>query len=161
MAKVDGSVITESNDILTALERSFPEKPMLPKPGSPLYEEAGALMRLERELFSSWFRWLTSSMNDGAQRLNFVTLMTRVDQALERHGGPYFLGEDVSLVDIMFAPFLERMAASLPYYKGLRIRRSEDWPHVEAWFLGMESRPTYKHIQSDFYTHVNDLPPQV
>ena len=61
----------------------------------------------------------------------------------------------------MFAPFLERMAASLPYYKGLQIRRSAAWPKLEAWFLAMEARPSYRHIQSDFYTHVHDLPPQV
>lgn len=33
-------------------------------------------------------------------------------------GGPYFLGSQLSMVDILFTPFLERMAASLPYYKG-------------------------------------------
>ena len=25
----------------------------------------------------------------------------------------------------------------------------------------MEGRPSYRNIQSDFYTHVHDLPPQV
>ena len=30
---------------------------------------------------------------------------------------PFFLGPKVSMVDCMFAPFLERMAASLPYFK--------------------------------------------
>ena len=76
-------------------------------------------------------------------------------------GGPYFLGAELSLVDCMFAPFLERMAASLPYYKALPIRRQSRWPNVEAWFVAMEGRPSYRHIQSDFYTHVHDLPPQV
>ena len=61
----------------------------------------------------------------------------------------------------MFAPFLERMAASLPYYKALPIRRQSRWPNVEAWFVAMEGRPSYRHIQSDFYTHVHDLPPQI
>ena len=31
-------------------------------------------------------------------------------------------GSELSMVDIMFAPFLERMAASLPYYKGFLVR---------------------------------------
>lgn len=44
-------------------------------------------------------------------------LFVEVDAALAAEGGPYFLGDDISLVDIMFTPFLERMAASLPYYK--------------------------------------------
>ena len=32
------------------------------------------------------------------------------------------LGAELSLVDVMFAPFLERMAASLPYFKGFLSR---------------------------------------
>ena len=31
-------------------------------------------------------------------------------------------GSELSMVDVMFAPFLERMAASLPYYKGFIVR---------------------------------------
>eukprot|EP00966_Prymnesium_polylepis_P023008 529258-Prymnesium_polylepis.1 len=52
------------------------------------------------------------------------------------------------------------MAASVLYYKGLRVRRNDAWPHVEQWFLAMEGRPSYRRIQSDYYTHVHDLPPQ-
>ena len=76
-------------------------------------------------------------------------------------GGPFFLGTEVTLVDCFFAPFLERMAASLPYYKGLRVRANDAFPNLERWFRAMEARPSYRHIQSDFYTHVHDLPPQV
>ena len=36
--------------------------------------------------------------------------------------GPYFLGSELSLVDITFTPMLERMAASLAYYKGMYMR---------------------------------------
>jgi glutathione S-transferase len=51
--------------------------------------------------------------------------MDTVDAELRQDGGPFFLGKELSMVDCMFAPFLERMAASLPYYKGLPIRRQE------------------------------------
>ncbi|NER83383.1 MAG: glutathione S-transferase, partial [Leptolyngbya sp. SIO1D8] len=34
-------------------------------------------------------------------------------------------------------------------------------PHLSAWFDAMESRPTYRGTQSDFHTHVHDLPPQM
>ena len=81
------------------------------------------LLQLERELFSCWFRWLTSGFNNGAQRINFEATLDAVERELGEGGGPYFLGDDVTLVDCMFAPFLERMVASLPYYKALPIRR--------------------------------------
>lgn len=32
--------------------------------------------------------------------------------------GPFFMGADVTLVDCVFAPFLERIVASIAYYKG-------------------------------------------
>ncbi len=37
--------------------------------------------------------------------------MDEVNAALEASGGPYFLGADFSLVDCVFAPFLERIGA--------------------------------------------------
>jgi len=163
VAKVDGQVIRESNDIIMAVERAFPEHPLLPSEDSEpeASDRVRPLLTLERELFSAWFRWLTSSQSDGAQRLNFENLLRRVDGELGIGGGPYFLGAELSLVDCMFAPFLERMAASLAYYKGMTLRRNSEWPRLEAWFVAMEGRPSYRHIQSDFYTHVHDLPPQV
>ena len=43
--------------------------------------------------------------------------LMQVDAELAKDlSGPYFLGS-FSLVDIMYTPFLERMAASLPYFK--------------------------------------------
>jgi hypothetical protein len=49
----------------------------------------------------------------------------------------------------MYAPFLERIAASVPYYKGLPIRGNPKWPHVEKWFslslsLSLSLSPYYK-----------------
>mmetsp|Transcript_51871 Transcript_51871/g.103223 ORF Transcript_51871/g.103223 Transcript_51871/m.103223 type:complete len:385 (-) Transcript_51871:542-1696(-) len=163
VAKVDSQVIRESNDIIMAIESAFPDRALLPDAETNPKQAARVrpLLSLERELFSAWFRWLTSSMSDGAQRLNFEDLLRRVDGELGIAGGPYFLGGELSLVDCMFAPFLERMAASCAYYKGLTLRRNPEWPRIEEWFLAMESRPSYRHIQSDFYTHVHDLPPQV
>ena len=206
VAQLDGNVIRESNDIMMAIEQAYPENPMLPD--GNVDPEAAArvrpLLTLERELFSTWFRWLGST-NAGASKpmadlfrrvdaevrlLHARPLSSRPDQPYDfilqpcpllfsrspgglapkfatRHaqlgvgGGPFFLGEKVSLVDFMFAPFMERMAASLPYYKGFLVRRNDEWPRVEEWFLAMEGLDSYRHIQSDFYTHVHDLPPQV
>ena len=53
-----------------AIENAFPQTPLLPGEGEAGYERVRPLLGLERELFSAWFRWLTSSMSDGAQRLN-------------------------------------------------------------------------------------------
>jgi len=161
VAQLDGQTIRESNDILQAIEDAFPERPLIPPPSDPRSARVRPLLTLERQLFSAWFRWLTSSGSHGAQLVNFEAILREVEAELAEGGGPYFLGAELSLVDCMFAPFLERMAASLPYYKALVLRANPDYPRLNAWFAAMEARPSYRHIQSDFYTHVHDLPPQV
>jgi glutathione S-transferase len=42
--------------------------------------------------------------------------MDEIDAELGAEKGPYFLSS-FSLVDCVFCPFLERIAASIPYYK--------------------------------------------
>jgi glutathione S-transferase len=81
-----------------------------------------------------------------------------VEAALSSTAGPYFL-EEFGTADVVFTPYVERMNASLFYYKGYSLREAS--PQWSAWFDAMESRPTYRGTQSDFHTHVHDLPPQM
>jgi glutathione S-transferase len=161
IATIDGVTLRESDDIIALLERTFPDRPLVPDSKSPLAPLVGPLLKLERQIFSCWFRWLTSSSQQPSQQLNFEALMGQVDDALEQGGGPYFLGKDLSIVDLRYAPFLERMAASLPYYKGLLVYGNKRWPALQRWFAAMDSRGTYTRIKGDWYTHVHDLPPQI
>lgn len=85
--------------------------------------------RLERALFSRWMQWLTSGGSDASNKRMFVEALDIMDEELTRRGGPYFLGDEFSLVDITFTPFLERMVArcaqgdnALPPQQGLRRR---------------------------------------
>ena len=97
---------------------------------------ADGLCKLERELFGRWMQWLTSSWGDGSGRSGFSGVLDVVDKQLAAApgGGPYFMGPDLSLVDITFTPFLERMASSLAYYKGVKIEGNGGrWPAVDNW----------------------------
>eukprot|EP00904_Undaria_pinnatifida_P006533 jgi/Undpi1/3009/HiC_scaffold_14.g06386.m1 len=55
---------------------------------------------------------------------------------------------------------LERMAASTAYWKGLQLRGNPRWAAINRWFEALEMRETYMATKSDFYTHVQDIPPQ-
>ncbi|MDX2231917.1 MAG: glutathione S-transferase family protein [Leptolyngbyaceae cyanobacterium bins.349] len=155
--ELDGRMITESDDILLALEQTF----------GPLVHslEAATVMplrRLERLLFRAWCTWLcypaSSPRQEQANRDQFREVVSKVEAALASTPGPYFL-ETFGPVDVIFTPYVERMNASLFYYKGYSLR--EENPGFSAWFDAMESRPTYRGTQSDFHTHAHDLPPQM
>ncbi|MBD2418432.1 glutathione S-transferase family protein [Anabaena cylindrica FACHB-243] len=154
---LDGRIIKESDDILIALEKVFgslnqgmEDRTVLP------------LRQLERLLFRAWCTWLcypaSSSQQEQRNREKFTEVVSLVEEALSRTPSPYFL-DSFGTVDVIFTPYVERMNASLYYYKGYSLR--EENPHLKAWFAAMESRPTYCGTQSDFHTHAHDLPPQM
>ncbi|MBD0337510.1 MAG: glutathione S-transferase family protein [Cyanobacteria bacterium Co-bin13] len=155
--ELDGRLITESDDILMALEQVFG-----PLGWGMTDPRVMPLRQLERLLFRAWCTWLCyparSAGEERRSREQFVAVVAQVEEALGRTPGPYFL-EEFSTVDVVFTPYVERMNASLYYYKGYSLR--EENPHLAAWFDGMESRPTYRGTQSDFHTHAHDLPPQM
>lgn len=155
--ELDGRLITESDDILMALEQAFG-----PLTQSMTDAHVIPLRRLERLLFRAWCSWLCyptqSPRQDALNRQQFTEVIEKVEYALASTPGPYFL-DAFGTVDIIFTPYVERMNASLYYYKGYSMREAN--PRLAAWFEAMESRPTYRGTQSDFHTHAHDLPPQM
>ena len=155
--ELDGRLITESDNILIALEQVFGALGQGME--SPSVQP---LRRLERLLFRAWCSWLcypmVSQEQEQRNREQFIEAVDKVEFVLASTPGPYFL-EEFGTADVIFTPYVERMNASLYYYKGYSLR--EDNPGLAAWFDGMESRPTYRGTQSDFHTHAHDLPPQM
>ncbi len=155
--ELDGRIITESDDILIALEKVFGTLSLGMEDPDVL-----PLRQLERLLFRAWCTWLcyqaSSASQEQKNRDKFTDVVARIEDALGRTTGAYFL-DQFSTVDAIFTPYVERMNASLYYYKGYSLR--EENPRFADWFAAMESRPTYRGTQSDFHTHVHDLPPQM
>jgi glutathione S-transferase len=87
-------------------------------------------------------------------RTDMHLLLNAVDRELSLTPGPFFLGGDLSLIDIIYLPFLERMAASLPYYKGMEVF-STQYPALYQWFQAMDRRSTYHGIKSDYVSMFN------
>ena len=155
--ELDGQVITESDRILLALEGAFgPLRFAMEDP------EVLPLRRLERLLFQAWCQWLCvplqgpSAENQAAQAFDRVA--AAMAAALVATPGPFLLGE-ISTADLVFVPYVERMGASLAYYKGYGLRRRH--PAIDRWFRALEERSAYLATQSDFHTHAHDLPPQM
>lgn len=155
--ELDGRMITESDRILMALEAAFGAL----GPGME-HPEVLPLRQLERLLFRAWCAWLCypnrSTQQEDQARQQFIKIAAIGAEALAATPGGFFLG-DFSTADVVFVPYVERMNASLYYYKGYDLREAS--PPWAAWFTALEQRSTYRGTQSDFHTHVHDLPPQM
>tara|TARA_Y100001968_G_C19352740_1_gene715557 strand:- start:47 stop:1300 length:1254 start_codon:yes stop_codon:yes gene_type:complete len=163
--KLDNAIITESDEILLTLEQVFG-----PLGSSLVNPQTIKLRNLERQIFRAWCIWLCNpSLSQGQEdrrKKQFQQLAGEMDELLSKNNQPWLdpvfrknKDSHPGSGDIVFIPYLERMNASLTYYKGLCLRR--EYKFINNWFKALESFDEYKGTQGDFHTHSHDLPPQM
>ncbi len=163
--ELDKRIITESDQILLELESNFGSL------GLPLEDpHILSLRRLERKIFRCWCIWLCNpsfnQIQEQKRKSQFQSAAQELDNHLSKSKNNWIdpsitnIKEDhLASVDIIFIPYLERMNASLAYYKGFNLR--EEFPNINKWFNSLETLEIYRATQGDFHTHSHDLPPQM
>ncbi len=131
-----------------------------PDKNDPVHAEAEDLLNLERDLFRDWFVYLFEGPEERGLE-EFKAMLQQVETALGKHpDSPWFLpGAEPSLVDIVFAPKVERMVASCLYWKGLALRDNATYPNLSKWLDALDRRPSFQAFKMDFYNLVNSLEP--
>ncbi|KAL7566886.1 hypothetical protein ACA910_021373 [Epithemia clementina (nom. ined.)] len=178
--EVRGQVITESQVIMELLDQWFPQsqgyRSMMPSSGEnkAKYQRLAAL---ERDLFGHWCsvvfrpeRGIAGFLGGGSEGMSaamngFMDCIKEVDRYLLSTKGPWFLDEQTdypTMIDFIYVSHVERMLASLAYWKGVDLRDVKKWNlrGLAAWLEAFEKREPYLAFKSDYYTHVMDIPPQ-
>lgn len=155
-AKIEGELVYESKDILLALEERFGSTLLPDDPG----EKAVARQLVEdaetngfREAAYKFLRETPADANELANlQATFETKLDELEQALAKYPGSYFVST-FSLVDIMYSPHLDRLAANLPVYRSYHIKGNPRFPRINAWFEAINQRPAYHSVKSDNITN--------
>jgi len=160
--EINGRLMTESLDIMFAIEAIFADgdRPMFPQDGG---ERARAiqLLELERNVFSAWCGYLFRPEIPliGGSSSDFTSALQQVDDELGQSSSPWFLPyQHPTIVDMQYVSHVERMVASVMYYKGYDVRG--DFRNIDNWMTAFEKLPYYMASKSDYYTHCMDIPPQ-
>ncbi|KGF88947.1 glutathione S-transferase [Prochlorococcus marinus] len=160
-----GHFITESDEIIAFLENEFGAL------GSFITSSSLIKIReLEREIFRSWCNWLCRAgfnfMDNSLRKKRFKESISKLDEILSRSKSGFIdpsvsnTGEiEPGVGDIIFIPYMERMNASLTYYKGFNLR--SNYLYLDNWLTLFEGTSAYRGTQGDFHTHSHDLPPQM
>jgi len=83
-----------------------------------------------------------------------LSALEDIDFALsETPDGPYLFGAAFSVVDIAFAPWIDRAAALLGWLCNLHVRGGR-FLALDAWLVAMESRPAHRALRLDDETIV-------
>ncbi len=125
---------------------------------------------LEREIFRAWCNWLCREsfnfIDNSFRKKRFKESISKFDEILgASESGFIDPAESTSselvpgIGDIIFIPYMERMNASLTYYKGFNLR--SNYRYIDKWLTLFEGTSTYRGTQGDFHTHSHDLPPQM
>jgi len=163
--ELEGKIITESDEIIYFLEKEYG---LL---GTSINAtEFQETRRIERDIFRSWCEWLCRknsvfSIIDN-RKLNLKQNLQKLESLLKKSESglidPFYDANGIirpGTGDVIFIPYLERINASLCYYKGFDIRI--EFPFIDKWFSLLEKENTYLGTQGDFHTHSHDLPPQM
>ena len=163
--ELNGNIITESDEIVGFLERVYGVL------GSSIFStNLKEIRELERDIFRAWCNWLCRkellSINSSFRRDELRSNLKRLDELLELSKTGFIdpIKESSNSFkpgtgDIIFIPYLERINASLCYYKGFNLR--EEFPNINNWLMALENTSIYRGTQGDFHTHSHDLPPQM
>lgn len=154
-AQIEDQFVYESKAILLELEARFSDSPLLPTDPE---ENKIARQCVEDAETNGWkeagYKFVMSNSTDSelaSLQASFEAKLEEFEQALAKYPGSYFLST-FSLVDIMYAPHLDRLAATLPVYRNYHIKDNSRFPNLNAWLTALNQRPAFNRVKTDAET---------
>lgn len=144
----NGKIIGESLDLTKYLESNFEGPSLLP--------DDPAKREFAEELFAytDTFNMTVFKSFKGDVVKEAGPVFDYLEKALHKFDGPFFLGQ-VSLVDIVYIPFVERFQIYLPeiYKYDFTVGR----PKLTAWIEEMNKIEAYKQTKTDPNEHLESF----
>lgn len=142
-------ILTESLLLMDFVDELFPEVNPLQPTDAAEKEKMRALMQqfdyLTRYFYGSLLRQDPEERRDVLNKLK--EMLAQMDGHLKSCGGPFLCGEQFTLADIKFFPFVERIEAVVSHYRGLFI--SDELSHLRKWYKAVSERPSVQQTILD------------
>ena len=153
----DGGIVYESRIINEYLEDAFPARPLLPRDA-----KARARARIWIDYCDSYLmpalhaliadRRTPEKQDKNRQTVREKLLFMENEGLRKLSDGPYWLGPDVSLVDLQFMPFFERF----PCYATLwSVAVPPECTRLAAWIETMQARDSHKQTANSIEFHMS------
>ena len=91
--------------------------------------------------------WGIGSGQTTRQRADFESQVAGLAASLQRHGGPFLLGEQPTLADILVYPFIKRFAVAAPL-TGFDVEAALGGA-IGGWLAAMDARPACRATAAD------------
>jgi glutathione S-transferase len=152
----NGGTIYESAIINQYLDEAFPEPPLMPP--DPLGRAQARIWMdyCETRFLTTTHRLMTEAGDPGRRAAN-VEALAEVLRFMEFEGlrrlgdGPWFMGRQLTLVDLQFSPFFERFGT---YVEMAGAIWPEDCTRLREWFTHVQELPSYRATAHDTAFHI-------
>ncbi|MBL8642719.1 MAG: glutathione S-transferase family protein [Rhodospirillaceae bacterium] len=150
------NLVYESRIINEYLEDAFPDRPLMPQGAAARGKARIWIDYCDSYLMPALHKMIADRREPAKQAENRKAVAEKFrfmeTEGLRKLGnGPYWLGTDVSLVDLQFMPFLERF----PCYETLwGAAIPEDCTRLKAWIAAMQARDSHKQTAKPFEFHM-------
>lgn len=151
---VGGVHIPQSTAINEYLEEAFPQHPLLPADSAERAEARFWISTCDGQLMPACHALIRDRRDEEKQKVNRDRVdlqLIRLSQGLEKHGGPYWLGGQFSLVDATFAPFIERFAC---YQEVWGARWPAEAAAIRRWWERVKDRESVASTLHDHEFHL-------
>ncbi|KAH8968577.1 hypothetical protein BDL97_03G134300 [Sphagnum fallax] len=151
----NGKVKGESLDLLVYLDQEFGGPTITPTVCmSPIYvffivktfeeekkEATAELLKYRDSFYAAWTKALGFNNGAPATVIDVAPMLDHLENVLKKYAneGPFFFGKSVSMVDMIYIPFLERADISFPSNYDCRGGR----PHLAKWIEAMNTIDAY------------------
>ena len=150
------AIVYESRIINEYIEDAFPAPAMMPRDPAIRAKARIWIDYCDSYLMPALHKMI-ADRRDAAQQAKNIALVADKFRFLESEGlrklseGPFFLGSEVSMVDVHYMPFMERF----PCYAALwGAQLPDDCTRLKAWFDTMQERPSHKKTVSSLEFHL-------
>jgi glutathione S-transferase len=146
LLKVDGEVLFESAVINEYIDETTPER-LMPQDALTRAKHRGWI-EFGSELLGNQWRCMTFAAGEkyDTARADLRSKLTTLESQLG--DGPYFAGNQLSLIDTAYAPFFMRLAQLNPH---LELVADGEFPHCERWGESLLALPEVQNsVVDDF-----------
>ncbi|MBL8631207.1 MAG: glutathione S-transferase family protein [Rhodospirillaceae bacterium] len=150
------NLVYESRIINEYLEDAFPDRPLLPHDAVLRSKARIWIDYCDSYLMPALHKLIADRRDDDKQKENRKAVAEKFlfmeNEGLRKlSAGPYWLGADVSLVDLQFMPFLERF----PCYEALwGAAIPAECTRLKAWIKAMQTRDSHNKTAMPFEFHM-------
>jgi len=152
----EGGIVYESRIINEYLEEVFPSPALLPS--DPMQRAVARIWidYCDSYLMPALHNLIADRRNEAKQKENRISVAEKLEfienQCLKKlSDGPFFLGADISLVDLQFMPFMERF----PCYEELWGAYIPDQcTRLKNWMETMRKRDSHKQTVNSYEFHL-------